>query len=226
MNRITMLLATSALAAAQGVSAAPQLSAVLAHEIIEQGMDGVTHSTHYQERFTRSDDTVWIERVLPSWNSKGAHAKKTNLEQHHDELNVQVAPRLIRPAEGGAAKLSLIDDEHHALFSVGTEDYERVGFSGRWAAEQSLIDPAVLRHMRKSSRPSKIAGTCWYEQETANEYTRLLWNETLQFPLKIETGVRSGRYSSRTTVLLGSETHQPWKRVGSYTQRELSDLGD
>lgn len=223
-----MLIATSAVMAAQNVYAAPQLTAVLTHEIVEHGADGVTRSTRYQEQFIRNEDSVWIERVLPTKALQKTSSKKIQPDVKHDELNVHLAPRLIRAADQGAAQLTLVDEEKRETYTVGVEDYERVGFSGRWAAEQSLIDPSTLRHMRKLSRPAVAAGATWYEQETANEYTRILWNEQLQFPLAIETGVQSGRYSSRTTVQLNNahSTPMPWRNLGEYRQRELSDLGD
>ena len=228
MKKFAVLIATSAVMAAQNVIAAPPLTAVLTHEIVEHGADGVTRSTRYQEQFIRNEDRVWIERVLPTKALKKTSSKKAQSDAEHDELNVHLAPRLIRAADQGAAQLTLVDEEKHETYTVGTEDYERVGFSGRWAAEQSLIDPTTLRQMHKLSRSAVPAGATWYEQENANEYTRILWSEQLQFPLAIETGVQSGRYSSRTLVQL-SKAHNapmPWRNLAEFRQRELSDLGD
>ena len=227
MKKIALIIAVSAILCAQQAEAAPALTAILTHDNVEHGADGITRSTHYQERFIRNENRVWIERVLPAPSTRSASSQKVHLHAAHDELNIQLAPRLIGVTDQGAAQLTLVDEEQHVIYAVGAEDYERTGFSGRWLAEQSLIDPASLRRMRKLSRPAP-AGATWYTQETPGEYTRILWNERLKFPLVIETGSHNGHISNRTSVKLSAvgNTPRPWRDLGEYRQRELSDLGD
>jgi hypothetical protein len=228
MNKLAIFLASAATIAMQAAVAAPPLSAVLAHEVTEQSADGVTRVTRYQERFIREGDNVWIERLLPEWTRGEAYARKVQLDQDHNELDVHVAPRLVRPAANGGASLLLVDPKRRATFSAGPEDFEHLGFSGRWNAELSLIDPASLGQMKRSPRPAEISGAHWYEQETAADYTRILWSERLQFPLAIETGARDGRYTSRTSVRMASDKtpRRPWLQLRDYAAREMSDLGD
>ena len=228
MNKLCFSLAAAAMMAAQIAQAAPPLSVLLTHELTEQGGDGVTRTTRYQERFIRDGDNIWIERVLPAWTRGEAYARKVKLDQDHNELDVHVAPRLAHPTVNGGASLMLVDPNRRATFSAGPEDYEHLGFSGRWSAEASLIDPASLKHMKLSPRPAEIAGARWYEQETATDYTRILWSDALQFPLAIETGARDGRYASRTAVRIASDkqAQRPWLQLRGYAAREMSDLGD
>lgn len=221
MNALTLLFAAATLLVSQTLWAAPALSATLTHETTEQGADGVLRHTRFQERFIRQDSQVWVERVLPRW----APAAGQHPGEHH-ELDIHTAPRLVRAAADGAALLALVDREHRALYAVGTEEYDRTGFSGRWAAEQSLIDPQALTGMKPSARSSKIAGARWLEQIRGGEYTRLLWSDALQFPLVLETGAVNGRYRSITTATLTPDSRQPWAEVRGYAQRELTDLGD
>ena len=228
MTTMKVLMAGAALLTAQSLAAAPPVSAVLAHEITEQGTDGVTRTTRFQERFIREGEQLWIERVLPAWAQDEGTARKVRLEQDHNELDVHTAPRYVHATSAGGARLLLVDPKRRATFSAGPEDYAHLGFSGRWTAESHLIDPAALRTMKVSVRATQIAGARWFETKTVSDYTRILWSETLQFPLAIETGALDGRYQSRTTVRLdtGKNPRRPWTQVKDYAAREISDLGD
>ena len=228
MTTMKVLMAGAALLTAQSLAAAPPVSAVLAHEITEQGSDGVTRTTRFQERFIREGDQLWIERVLPALTQGDGAARKVRFEQDHNELNVQTAPRYVHATKAGSASLLLVDPKRRATFSAGPEDYAHLGFSGRWTAESHLIDPAELRKMKVSMRATQVAGAHWFETKTESDYTCILWSETLQFPLAIETGALDGHYQSRTNVRLdtGKNPRRPWTQVQDYAAREISDLGD
>lgn len=227
MRKLPLFLAAIATLVSGLALAATPLAAVLTHDLTEHGADGVTHSTRYQERFVRDDAHVWVERVLPAWAQGVDALRKVRLEQDHNELDIHLAPRLIRPSAAGSASLLLVDPQRRATFSAGAEDYEHLGFSGRWDAEFSLIDPASLRRMKLSSRKSAVPGTRWYEQRSASDYTRVLWDEALQFPLVIETGANDGRYQRRTVAEVERrQPPRPWNSVQGYAAREMSDLGD
>lgn len=194
---------------------APALAALLTHEHTEQGADGVTRISRYQERMVRSADAIWIERVLPASNDAG-HASGS--------FNVLLAPRWIHAGADGTATLDLIDTAHDKIYSSAASDYERVGFSGRWAAQFSLIDPASLRGMQPGAATN---GARWYEQRTAQDYMRVLWNSPLMLPLAIETGTRNGRFLSRTSItLLPMPVTAPWQQLRGYARAELGDLED
>ena len=222
--RTTLLAAAALIAGAPAWAAQPLLSARLSHEIVEQGADGVTHVRRYEERLLRGADQLWVERVLPAWAEGQVHHEDGF--GHHD-LDMHLAPRWITRGADGAAELALVDPEHRTFFRVDKPGFAQTGFSGRWVAEFSLIDPASLRGMQPVERKA-ARGVHWYERRDRNEYMRVLWNEALQLPLEIETGAIDGRYRSRTTVRIEAQApaRAPWEGLADYSAREISDLGD
>ena len=204
-------------------AAAPDLVALLTHESVNHRNDGVTETFSYQERLTRIDDSVWLERVLPA--AAKTIAQPGTAGDHGP--NLQILPRWIRRGADGAATLTLVDRSTRFTVPVKVIEYGRLGFSGNWPAESSLIDPASLKAMKLSARVADEAGARWYEASRKGRYSRVLWSDRLQFPLIIETGSEDGRNSSRTRVQLESlPTTRPWSGLDGFIEHEIDDFGD
>lgn len=210
--------------AAPVVAPAPDLQALLTHESINTRSDGVTETFRYQERLLRAGDTVWLERVLPP-PLKDVTAQPGTAGDHGP--NLQTLPRWIRHATNGSASLTLIERETKVRIPVKPLEFGRLGFSGNWAAESRLIDPATLKTMTRSPRAAPELEAQWYEATRKGRYSRILWSERLQFPLAIETGSENGRSTSRTTVAFETlPKSMPWIGVEAFLEREIDDYGD
>jgi len=202
---------------------APEIQALLTHETINQRSDGVTETFRYQERLTRIDDNVWLERVLPA--TRKVVAQPGTAGDHGP--NLQLLPRWMRRSPDGMAMLTLVDREDRFRIAVKTIEYGRLGYSGNWATESSLIDPATIRNMKPSVRASTDSNSRWYEAARKGRYSRVLWNDLLQFPLVIETGSDDGRNCSRTTVQFEAlPKTRPWTGLDSWLEHEIDDFGD
>lgn len=216
-----LVLAAMALVPAR--AARPDLEVLLTHDTVNQRLDGVTESFHYQERMTRVGDAVWLERVLPLGYSPD---RQPSTAGDHGP-NLQILPRWIRKADGDSATLSLVNRADRYTVAVKPIEFGRLGFGGNWIAESNLIDPVTVNGMKPMARKSSVAGARWFEAAHKGRYSRVLWSEKLQFPLAIETGTDNGRSTSRTVAELKELPKTlPWAGLDGFAEREIDDFGD
>lgn len=222
---IRKLLLTLALLAASRLAqaAAPDLQALLTHETRRLRSDGVTEVFRYQERLYRHGDTVWLERVLP----RGDAAANEPATAGEHGPNLQILPRWISRNPDGSAALALVSKTERYVVRVKAIEFGRLGFSGSWAMESSLIDPASLQALPASGRRAAQPGARWHKGTSRGRYSHILWSERLQFPLAIETGSVDGRSTSRTSVAIESLAKPlPWTGLEGYVEHEIDDFGD
>ena len=190
------------------------------HSAASQGADGIKRSTEFSERVTRTPDSVWISRVLPTGLHSGHdHAKGGEAHRH---LDLSTASRWITRAPNGDIALRLVPNDEKVLVTVTKTDYGNVGFDGSWAAAWSLIDPATLKRMKAGP----VAGDLTtYTLAEKGRMLKVVWNTKLQIPLRVES---SDAGSRRQTVVqvLGAEASRPWDKLQGFTQKDYSDYLD
>ncbi len=82
--------------------------------------------------------------------------------------------------------------------------------------------------MQKLKRPA-AAGQVWYEQQQQDRFVRVLWSETRQIPLLIESGSSNGNLYARTAIkpeTLPQLSQLPWNRLAGYRRKDYVDLLD
>lgn len=190
------------------------------HLAVSLGADGIKRSTEFSERFTRTQDSVWISRVLPTGAHSGHdHAKGGDAHKH---LDVSTASRWITRAANGDIGLRLVPNDEKVLVTVTKTDYGNVGFDGSWPAAWSLIDPATLKRMKAGP----VAGDLvTYTLAEKDRILKVVWNTKLQLPMRVESSDAS---SHRQTIVqvLGAPASRPWDRLQGFTQKDYSDYLD
>ena len=190
------------------------------HLAVSQGADGVKRSTEFSERLTRTPDSVWISRVLPT----GAHSGHDHAKggEAHKHVDVSMASRWITRAANGDIGLRLVPNDEKVLVTVTRTDYGNVGFDGSWAAAWSLIDPATLKRMKAGPVAGDLTTYTLVEKD---RLLKVIWNTKLQLPMRVES---SDAGSRRQTVVqvLGAPASRPWDRLQGFTQKDYSDYLD
>lgn len=199
---------------------AENVELLVKHLTVSAGADGVTRSTEFSERLTRTPDTVWVSRVLPpSAHSDRDHAKGGD---EHKHLDTATAPRWISRTAKGDVALKLVPRDGNVLVNVTRTDYGNVGFDGSWAAAWSLIDPAVLKRMK----PVKTTGDLTtYTVAEKGRNLKVVWNAKLQLPERVESGDESSR-SETLVQVLGAPKSLPWEKLQGFMQKDYSDYLD
>ena len=184
------------------------------------GADGIKRSTEFSERLTRSLDSVWISRVLPS----GAHSGHDHAKggEAHKHLDVSTASRWITRALNGDIALRLVPNDEKVLVTVTKTDYGNVGFDGSWAAAWSLIDPATMKRMKAGP---VVGDLTTYTLVEKDRMLKVVWNAKLQIPMRVESSDASSRRQTVVQVL-GAPASRPWDRLQGFTQKDYSDYLD
>ena len=190
------------------------------HSAVSQGADGIKRSTEFSERLTRTPDSVWISRVLPSAAHSGHdHAKGGKAHKH---LDVSTASRWITRAANGDIALRLVPNDEKVLVNVAKTDYGNVGFDGSWAAAWNLIDPATLKRMKTGPASGDLTT---YTLAEKDRILKVVWSTKLQIPMRVESSDASSRRQTEVQ-LLGAQTSRPWDKLQGFTQKDYSDYLD
>lgn len=221
MRAVLVALATLLSLQVFAAESLPPVSAVLTQESLRHRADGVTETFVFQERFLRVGDDAWLERVLP----KDTVVVPPQPGEHGP--NLQTLPRWMRAGEQGKATLTLVDRDEKFVVAIKPPEFGRLGFGGNWVTERSLIDPASVKTMKPLARASSVKDARWFEARADGRYSRVLWNERLQLPLRIETGTDDGHQRSVTEVKLDAMPKTlPWTGLDGWRVREVDDFGD
>ncbi|MBB5019115.1 hypothetical protein HNQ59_002413 [Chitinivorax tropicus] len=215
-------------ASAQTVSATTDLAATLSHETQELTSEGISRITRFQERFLRTSDQVWTERLVPLQARfvTSGHVHTSRCGKLH---MLPMSGKLITRQANGQLKLQFVQPLSQTVIDTEARDYPEIGFDNAWDRAYYLIDKQALQRMRKTSRPSTAAHASWYEQETTGQFTRVLWSDQYQIPLVIESGTKTGTHLSRTTINLETMPGKqmlPWSQLTNMQHRDYVDLLD
>ncbi len=134
-----------AMAGNHAVAAEPLRSVVMSYSIRQVSDSGVTQTMDYKERVVRGPSDVWIERVIPA-------ALQHVDEPGHKHLNKDRCARWISKNAKGVVSYWLVDTDHRVLVEITPNDYDNVGFDGRWDRVYNMISPESIQKMQASDK--------------------------------------------------------------------------
>jgi hypothetical protein len=222
---------------------APALDAVLLHESVTVGADGVTRTTSYRERMVRRDGHVWVERVRPDAPahahahghddapaSGGVRPVAADAHAGHKHFDFASATRHVTH-DGQRVRIEYVSAAERTVVDVPPAEYETTGFDGSWDNAYYLTPPARLKALAAGAKPGPAPGTRWYEQRIATAdargVNRILWSEPLQAPLAIEYRSADGRVTRKLTLTpVARAASAPWTRLQGYARKEYADFLD
>lgn len=217
--------ATAAQSAANQPAAVPDLDALVSYETRQLLPSGVTRTEAWQEHLVRRGNRLWTERVLPA-------AAREHAEDHgahgHKHFDFERAARLLTRDAQGKPVLRFADTHERVVVSVPPPEYGAVGFDGRWDAAAHLVPLALVAAMAPATGAAP-AGASWREQRSQGWTHRVLWSETLQVALRIESRRDDGSASRSVALQPGPATpanRLPWLALERWTQREYDDFLD
>lgn len=203
---------------------ADDLALKIDHESTVLSADGVTRITRFSERLVRRDKQSWLSRILPPGTHEEADHRSGG--KNHKHMDVNAAARWVIQGDDGQLRVRIVNVHEKLLVDVSSADYGNIGFDGRWTTASQLMDPAQLQRMKRSTRPAP-AGARWYEGGSRDHRVQLLWDEQAQYPRRIESLNAKGTQSSRMVVTREAMPGElPWTDLGSFSQKEYSDLLD
>ena len=225
------LFASGLLAIVGAVQAGPlDLAATLTYEYHSVTADGVVKDSRFQEKLYRVGNQVWTERILPAntpHNDAGHDEHKHKHKHKHDLGLAAAAKHVVRDARGNL-NLDFVRRADRQIIHAEQRDYAELGFDGSWAGAYFIVNPLQLQKMQKLKRPA-AAGQVWYEQQQQDRFVRVLWSETRQIPLLIESGSSNGNLYARTAIkpeAMPQLNQLPWNRLAGYRRKDYVDLLD
>ncbi len=218
-RQLCIAVAASALTSLACSVHAQNLELLIQHQSTSMGADGVERSSAFSERMTRSNDQIWIHRVIPA-NAPDEHAHAG--EKEHKHLEWQTAVRWISKEPNGAVKLRLVPRDEKFIVNVSKTDFENVGFAGSWSGSWNLMDPAVLKRMTLVSTKGDFKT---YKTFDKGRQVDVVWNTKLDIPMSVESKDATSR--NKTTVkLLAVSKAQPWDALKGYQSKDYTDYLD
>lgn len=202
-----------------GAAALSPLSAVLTQDTGAVGADGITRTSHLQDRMVRDATHVWTQRILP----KAAPRAQAH-EHEHEHPDFTLAGRLVTPGKNGKADLVMVVPEDRLVVTLDAVDYEEQGFSRCWPCAAHLIDPAALRRMTAGVREGTLVT---YSRRDKQSELVVVWDEALQLAREIrERRLDGSRWSTLRVALEKDGGTRPWVPATRFMQRTMGDYGD
>jgi len=224
------------LASAAGPATAPaagkttwaDVDALVSYETRQVMASGVTRVDVWQERLVRRADQVWTERVLPE-SAAHIHEHETAAEHHgHKHLNADSSARWLRLDAKGAPELKLVDRESRVVVAVPAAEFSTVSFDGRFDAAATVVPSAVVKAMQPKGKP--VADGQWYGERNQGWSHRVLWSDTAQLALRVESQRDDGTLQRKVTVRLLPATSVrgplPWQSLAGYTPKSYDEFMD
>lgn len=214
---VSALLLSIALPAA--AATLPPVSLVMTQETGAVGADGITRTSHFQDRILRDATHVWTQRVLP----KAAPRVHEHVHEH-EHPDFTLAGRLVTPGKDGKADLVMVMPEDKLLVTLTAVDYEEQGFSRCWPCAAHLIDPAALKRMAVSAREGSLVT---YSRRDKLSELVVVWDDALQVAREIrERRLDGSRWSTLRAQVQPGPVDKPWVAAARYMQRTMGDYGD
>jgi hypothetical protein len=199
---------------------AKDLELLVSHKSVVRGADGIKRTIEFSEKIIRTNDQVWIERVLPVATHE--HAKSAKESHAQKTLDVESAVRWISRTDNGEVQMRLVPPNTKVLVNVGKVDYSNIGFDGSWTTAWNLLDPQTLKKMSLDSTRSTVKN---YSQSNGSRTIKIAWNTTINIPEKITMADGSSERETKVQVISQRPT-LPWTQVAKYAQKDYSDFLD
>jgi hypothetical protein len=212
---------------AHAAPAAADFDATVRYETRQVMASGVTRIDTWQERVVRRGSQVWSERVLPA-DARALHAQEEAAEHAaHKHFNAETAARWISVGPKGEGVLKFVDHDHRYVVNVPRAEYASVGFDGRFDAAGAIVPPAAIRAMK--AEPGGTPARRWHMDRGQGWVHRVLWSDTMQLALRVESRREDGSFSRQVRVDLkprAADTAPPWAATSSYAQKQYDDFMD
>ncbi|NTV11625.1 MAG: hypothetical protein HGA47_12765 [Zoogloea sp.] len=194
------------------------------HSIHSVGADGITRDSSFSESLIRRDGVVWVQRIIPP----GVHEDHDSSEKAggHKHLDQSTSARWITRAADGKLRVRLVNAHERMTVDIGPADYANIGFDGNWESAWHLLDPRQLKTFKPLPR-SAPAGSRWYGLEKGEQWVRVLWDDKLQLPRRVESGNHDGTlHKLMVAEPVAAPKQLPWNALAGYAAKEYSDLLD
>ena len=217
----------SAATATAPLSELPPLDATVSYDSRSVTHAGVTETRHFQNLLIRRPGHVWMERVIPEHVEDADHRDSATATHKHVDFDSSTQ-HLTRTATGGI-RADYIDRGQRQVIFVPPTEYSISGFDGSWENAAAMVAEKTVLAMPRSARKSSVADAEWHEQSRSGWYNRVLWSTQHKIALIVESGKSDGSTTRRTVLTLRSKTPDdalPWKKLGTYAQKEYDDFMD
>jgi hypothetical protein len=153
--------------------------------------------------------------------------RASHQEDGHKHFNAVKLARHVM-MENGKLKLEYVDLHGRERVAIPPAEYENVAFDGSWEHSFYLASPKVIAQMPLSARSSTVPGARWRERERNGRFERVLWDDSRQVALVIETGDRNGQEYQRIEAhpVPKASAASPWSRLAGFSQKEYADFLD
>lgn len=219
-----LLLGTSAWAA----TPPPDIHALISYHTLEVSPDGITQQHSYKERWIRTVDTLWSERLIPLPVARAFHQIHDNSKTPHKHFMYQMAARWVTQQPDQSLSLVYVDHYHKNQVYYPPMEYGQAGFTPDWTSLSQLFNPALLADFTATDEEAP-AGARWYQREQGNTIMRVLWSDALQLALALDRHTRDGYKQYRMEVKLKTPLaadRLPWLKLEEYDRKEISDFFD
>jgi hypothetical protein len=216
------------LACGTATAAPPDINALISYTTLEVSPDGITQQHSYKERWIRTADTVWSERLIPLPVARAFHQIHDASKVPHKHFLYQMAARWVTLQPDQSLKLVYVDHYHKNQIYYPPIEYGQAGFNPDWTLISQLFNPALLNEFTQTDDEAP-EGAHWYQHEQGNTIMRVLWSDTLQLALALDRHTRDGYKQYRMDVKLKSPVasdHLPWLKLQEYDSKEISDFFD
>lgn len=205
----------------------PPIHALITHVSLEVSPDGITQQHTFKERWIRTGDTQWSERLIPLPVARAFHQLHDNAKTPHKHFMYQMAARWITRQPNGELDLTYVDHYHRNQVHYPPIEYGQAGFVPNWPQLSQLFDPALLSQFTLTGESGEH-GSVWYQLEKDNQIMRVRWSDSLKLALEIEHHSRDGYKQYHMTVQLkpALPMQLPWQQLAGYDQKEISDFFD
>ena len=220
-------------AAAQSI---PSFQGVVSYETRQVTRSGVTRVESWQESMYRQGNTLWTERVVPPLSRSGAALALSTAassstvnakhESGHQHLDIDTSARWLQLDIGGSVTLRYVDKNDKVVVTIPKAEFGAVGFDGQWGTAAFLVPPGVVANMTPAGPGAN--GAVWRTEKARDWTHRVLWSNTLQVALHVESKRADGSFTRTIRVKPTSalNTTLPWSKLGTFEQKKYDDYMD
>ena len=203
------------------------VDALVTYETRQVMASGITRTDTWQERLVRRGDQVWTERVLPGGSGVPHPGESASEHFGHKHLNADNAAHWLSLGANGQVELKLVDREHKLVVDIPAAEFATVSFDGRYDAAAAVVPPAVARAMKADA--AATAEGQWRSERNQGWTHRVLWSETRQLALRVQSQRDDGSVQRSVTVRLlpaSAGRSAPWQALAGYTPTHYDEFMD